>query len=170
MGGTFRVGLFAALTTLACASDPLALAGKRYTHATLGASFVDPSSFGAGWRLVELEAASAAFAGPGGAAISWLRECRAVAREPRWLARTLLLGVEGARLTREFAREVDAAPGWELFARVEGGRTPLALHAVIRAGEPCSDDWVLVAPGDTAPHEAVFERWRASFAGEAGGG
>ena len=67
------------------------------------------------------------------------------------------------RALEEGGLTLDGAPAWMLRGEAfEEGRA-FRLKAVTRVAAGCTDDFLLLSPGELASHEAAFDRWWASY-------
>lgn len=161
-GERLALGLCVGLLAVACAS-PVARADGRWRASQGGASVVDLPALEAGWSRAKLPGPLLAFEAPGGARACWIRRCPGAAAKARAEAHALLISLDDARVREEGAVTLDGVEAWMLRAdAVEGGRA-VQLKAVTRVAAGCTDDFLLVSPGELAPHEAAFDRWWASY-------
>ena len=151
------------LLAVACAS-PVSLADGRWHAADGGASIADLPPLESGWGRVPLEGPLLTFAAADGARACWIRRCPgAVAPRPRAEAHALLISLEAARVREEGELTLDGAPAWWLRGEASEDGRAVRLKAVTRVADGCTDDFLLVSPGELALHEGVFDRWWASF-------
>jgi hypothetical protein len=167
-GERLALGLCVGLLAVACAS-PVSLADGRWRAAEGGASLADLPALEAGWRRAKLPGPLLAFDASDGARACWIRRCPGSVAGARPEAHALLISLEDARVREEGAVTLDGASAWMLRAEaIERGRA-VQLKSVTRVGAGCTDDFLLLSPGELAPHEAAFDRWWASYrAGSAG--
>jgi hypothetical protein len=158
----FALASCAVLLAAACAS-PVALADGRWRAAEGGASLVDLAALDAGWRRAKLAGPLLAFETDGGARACWIRRCPGAVANARAEAHALLISLDDARVDGEGGLTLDGAPAWMLRGEAfEEGRT-FRLKAVTRVAAGCTDDFLLLSPGELASHEAAFDRWWASY-------
>jgi hypothetical protein len=161
-GERLALGLCVGLLAVACAS-PVSRADGRWRAAEGGASLADLPALEAGWRPAKLAGPLLAFEAPDGARACWIRRCPGSVAKARAEAHALLISLEDARVREEGALTLDGAEAWMLRADAfEGGRA-VQLKAVTRVAAGCTDDFLLVSPGELARHEAAFDRWWASY-------
>jgi hypothetical protein len=164
-----RVGLLAAacascvaLLATACAS-PVSLVDGRWRAAEGGASLADLPRLEAGWRLAKLSGPLLAFETDAGVRACWIRRCPGAVADARAEAHALLIALDDSRVTEEGGLTLDGAPAWMLRGEAfEEGRA-VRLKAVTRVGAGCTDDFLLLSPGELALHEAAFDRWWSSY-------
>jgi hypothetical protein len=175
MGGTpqrrgagrgLSLGLLAfacmAPVAFACATR-VALVDGRWRATEGGASVADLAALESGWRRTGIAGPLLAYEAPDGARASWLRRCPGATAAARAEAHALLMSLEGVEVRAERAVPLSGDEAWMLEAAArEAGRT-VSVKAVTRAAAGCTDDFVLVTPGDLASHEAAFDRWWASY-------
>jgi hypothetical protein len=166
VGGTHAFWIIAWLPMIfqasACASD-LVFEDGRYRSDDGHYSIAKPGGEGSAWRRVRVEGAEIAFQGPDGATLSLIERCGRPLAKPRILARQLLIGLEGRKLTGEGPLPSDESRGWVQWveAPAEGG--VIRLKTVTRVIGTCSYDWILVVSDGLERHEPVFDAWWGSF-------
>jgi hypothetical protein len=161
-GERLALGWCVGLLAVACAS-PVSLADGRWRAAEGGASLADLPALEAGWRRAELDGPLLAFDAPDGTRACWIRRCPGAVAKARAEAHALLVALEDARVREEGAVTLDGVEAWVLRAEaVERGRA-VQLKAVTRVAAGCTDDFLLLSPGELAPHEQAFDRWWASY-------
>ena len=73
--------------------------------------------------------------------------------------------LEGAEVEREGPVEIAGREAWTLVASANEDGRRVRVKAVTRvSARGCTDDFLLITPGELAAREASFDRWWASYA------
>ena len=158
----------AGLLAVACAS-PVSLVEGRWRASESGASVGDLARLESGWRRAKLEGPLLVFDAPDGARACWVRRCPGAVAQARAEAHALLISLEDVGVREEGAVTLGGVEAWMLRAEVVEAGGAVQLKAVTRVAAGCTDDFLLVSPGELAAHEPAFDRWWSSFeAGSSG--
>jgi len=149
----------------ACASDVVHTEGRWRLRAQ-HASVADPDPAAGPWQRREVDGAALSFVGPGGASLSWIRECGRGTPAPRIASSLLLIGVHFDAEPEEGPVEVAGAPGWRVAGQARQGGHVVHLEAVTRVGDGCTDDFLLIQPGSSPALSAAFAAFWVSFRDE----
>ncbi len=161
-----RIGTALALLALAGCASAGDWRDGRFAPARLGGSIGDIAALEPGWQREKSEDATLAFRHADGSRASWLRECRAVAVNPKALGRALWITLPGGVIEENSAREIAGAAAWQFSGRAQDGALGLRLATITRVAPRCEDSWMLVVPHAEFHHRDAFEQWARGFAEE----
>lgn len=154
-----------------CARDPVLVDGEWHSAragfrigvpGTLADSAGETSA--GEWERFDLDGALLAYRRDGRETLSLQARCGRPVTEPAIMARHLVIGIPDRTLREGGPHEIAGRSGWlqSFDARLDG-RT-LRIRTLTLVSGDCAYDLLLVAGGDGAAAERVFDAWADSFA------